>query len=228
MIKIADFIDGYKNGKVPASTMIKMAAFKDELEKKAVGTAFGESMGVAFADATKNMLPMMLVGGGMSAVATAIHEGIKALEGKYEDYKLEQEKLPAYAAMLRQHPDLSEKSELTKVYFDALWHYSPMMAQEPLSAGAYIKNALNMHHVAQGPLPSVVKEIVDIAKLHHDANKDGGSDGPMSNIFVGLKNGPGAYNVGTTPYQQAQAEIAKRRLVETAFPPQAKNPIKIN
>lgn len=196
MIKIAQIEEGYKNGTVPQSTMIKMADFRNALEKTAAGKTFMSSLGNVFSHSTSDLLPQMLIGGSMLGIGTAMHEGIKALGGMYQDYKLSQEKIPAYEAMVRQHPDLAEKPELTKVYFDALWHYSPIMAQEPLSAGAYIKNALNMHHVAQGPLPSVVKEIVDIGKAHHQANEKSEGEGTLGNIFVGLKSGPGAYTLG--------------------------------
>jgi len=190
MIKLAQIEEEYKQGKVPESTMLKMAAFRNELEKSAAGSLFMKNLGKTFQNTKNFALPQMIVAGGALGVGTAIHEGIKSLEGMYNRYKLDESKMPAYMAMVRQHPDLAEQEELSKVYFDALWHYSPIMAQEPLSAGAYIKNALNMHHVAQGPLPSVVKEIVDIAKSHHDANEvDSKSQGVLGNIFMGLTAG---------------------------------------
>lgn len=192
MIKTSQFIDGYKNGTVPAATIIKMAAFKDELEKTAVGKTFMDTLRNSFSHATTELLPQMIIGGGMIGLGTALHEGIKALENRYQEYKLDLEKVPAYEAMIKQHPELKEDETMAKVYFDALWHYSPIMAQEPLSAGAYIKNSLNMHHVAQGPLPSVVKELVDISKMHHDATEAREGEGTLGNIFIGLKSGPTA------------------------------------
>ena len=199
MIKTAQIIEGYRNGTVPSSTLIKMAAFKDELEKTAAGQNFTRNLVHAFKNFQSTVLPQLLIGGGMLGVGSAIHEGIKGLGNMYHDYKLDQDKMPSYEAMIQQHPELvdpmdPEKVALSKVYFDALWHYSPIMAQEPLSAGAYIKNAMNMHHVAQGPLPSVVKELVDISKAHHQAIERPAGEGTLGNIFMGLKTGPGAYD----------------------------------
>lgn len=181
MIKIAEIIQGYREGKVDSSTLVKMAAFREELEKNA-----------GFWNVISNTLKgpagqWMLAGAGVSTAAAAIHEGIKALENKYDDYKLSQEKMPAFKAMLDMHPTLKENESRAKLYFDALWHFDPHYAQEPLSAGAYIRQALNMDHVAGGPLPEMVDKTVQIAKAYNDANKSGKDEGTLGTIFTPIK-----------------------------------------
>lgn len=181
MIKTADIIQGYREGKVDGSTLIKMAAFREELMKNA---GFWQTVSSAF-----NSTPgkVMLVGAGLSTVAAAVHEGIKALEDKYDDYKLGQEKMPAFQDMLKMHPILKENESRAKLYFDALWHFDPHYAKEPLSAGAYIRQALSMDNIAGGPMPEFVDKTVQIAKAYNDANKGDRGEGTFGNIFMPLK-----------------------------------------
>lgn len=181
MIKIAEIIQGYREGKVDSSTLIKMAAFREELEKSA--TFWSSVKSFVSSDPVKYM-----AGGAMAgSVVSAIHEGIKKLESMYDDYKLDQEKMPAFQAMLNMHPSLKENESRAKLYFDALWHFDPHYAQEPLSAGSYIRQALNMDHVAGGPLPEMVDKTVQIAKAYNDANKGGRDEGTLGNIFMPIK-----------------------------------------
>lgn len=181
MIKIAEIIQGYREGKVDSSTLIKMAAFREELEKNA--TFWSSFKDFVTSDPVKYM-----AGGAMAgSVVSAIHEGIKKLETMYDDYKLGQEKMPAFKAMLDMHPTLKENESRAKLYFDALWHFDPNYAQEPLSAGSYIRQALNMDHVAGGPLPEMVDKTVQIAKAYNDANKGDRGEGTIGNIFMPIK-----------------------------------------
>ena len=49
-----------------------------------------------------------------------------------------------YEKMLEAHPKLKkEDPEVVAKYWASLYHFSPFMAQDPLSAGAYIRQSLD-------------------------------------------------------------------------------------
>lgn len=189
MIKTSEFIEQYKKGKVPASTLVKMAAFRDELEKLvaeqgitkiaaampdwyALKMGFGQALAGATSKIPEAVAASLLVGGGM----VLFMEAVKALEGKVVDWYNDFQKPKLFSQMLELHPALKEYDvELVKKYYEALWHFSPVMAENPLAAGAYIRQALTMHHVAGGPLPSSIGEISMIQKSWKQGTEDTGT-----------------------------------------------------
>ena len=204
MIKTSEFIEQYKQGKVSAATLIKMAAFKDELEKgikdgkldglvkqalwpwtdpssvttyanaaptllSGLGKGIGKALNTPSAHAA---IGMALVGAAF-ATFTQILEG---LEGKILDWTMDLKKPKMFEEMLEVHPDMRDLPlERVKLYFEALLHFSPSMAENPLTAGAYIKQAMKYDHVAQGPLPASIQEIGMIEKNRRTATKGSGS-----------------------------------------------------
>jgi hypothetical protein len=194
MIKVADFIEQHKQGKVSGATLIKMAAFRAELEKTAIGTNFLDSLkGIARTPVGQNIKNMAIIGGSMG-IGSLIFEAVRAAEKSWTSYKLEATKQPRFDAMLDLHPELKEKEDLAARYFDALWHFSPTLAQEPMSAGAYIKQALQMHHVAQGPLPEMVGRITEVQKNIRAASPQAEYSTPMGAAFLSLRpQAGGAY-----------------------------------
>ncbi len=238
-IKQADFVDQYRKGKVPASTLIKMAAFKDELEKafdagrfdELVKTAvlmplevngLGEAAKAAifpqFAAKTPNIFARLIsavkgtgrfgnnVMGDMAAGAlgkdktnqinhlligglvvggamSAFHEIVKTLEGKIIDWSNDRKKPGLFSEMLSLHPALLEEDRArVEQYYEALWHFSPVMAENPIAAGSYIEQALKYHHVSAGPLPNSINELTMIQKNWNQGMKDESSS-TMSNIM---------------------------------------------
>ena len=92
--------------------------------------------------------------------------------------------------MLDIHPELKENKETEEraaLYFDSLWHFSPTMAQDPLAAGTYIKQALNMHHVSQGPLPEMVQRVTDIQKNIKQSLPEQEYATPLGAVFLPFK-----------------------------------------
>lgn len=168
---------------------ITKIAFLDELSKLSAFTPL-------LTQTAKEMVPQMLVGGTILGLGSLIHSGVKAIEDKYQDFKLSQEKIPMFKRMLELHPDLKENQPLAKLYFDALWHFSPTTAENPLSAGAYVKQALSMHHVGGGPMPASVEQLTAIEKniqqaLGSDRKEEGGM---LSTMFMPFKvQAGGAY-----------------------------------
>jgi hypothetical protein len=147
MSNTQEFIDQYKLGKVPESTMIKMALFREELRKAASVKDFSSFT---------RLLGALLLGGAATAGATA---GVKKLDKMYfEDNRREQAK----AAMLLKFPELVKEygEELVGDYFKSLWHFSPHIANDPMAARSYIKQALNLHGVG-GPTYLTYKDLID-------------------------------------------------------------------
>jgi hypothetical protein len=244
MIKSADFVEQYKKGKIPASTLVKMAAFRNELETtletktneelmkiaagmpgmSAIRNIFQRGMqglgdlanwapgavegvkgvksvaedfrkGIKYAPhistvASKEGLPIgqMIAGGAIfGGSMTLFMEAVKAIEGVLVDWKDDLRKPHLFKEMLTLHPALSEYDVNTvKTYYEALWHFSPIMAENPLAAGAYIRQALTMHHVAGGPLPNSINEITSIQKNWSQGTKDD-SESTMTTVMTPFK-----------------------------------------
>jgi hypothetical protein len=168
MSALAQFIELYKSGKVSASTLVKAAAFKDELEKQALGT--GVEMFLKY---------------GMGIAAA----GIKAGVGLYDQSQIEGKKKELFEDVIKLHPDLANDRKTAMLYFDALLHFSPQVATNALTAGAYIRQALQYHHVAGGPLPASVNELTQIQKQTMNAKKDAPTS-LMGTIFSGITETP--------------------------------------
>jgi hypothetical protein len=157
--------------------LLKVSAFKDEITKLAVSAdmmSFLKYLGTGLA-----------VSAGLGAVAAGTAIGVNA----YQQHKLDATKQPLFDQMLQLHPELKENKLRASLYFDTLWHYSPVIAQNPLSAGAYIRQALQMDSVAGGPLPQMVKELIEIAKSHNQSRQNLPSS-PMGIMFSGITEAP--------------------------------------
>jgi hypothetical protein len=186
MIKVSEFIAQHKQGKISNATMIKMAAFKNELEKNAVGESFLTGIGAKMTES----LPGMFATAGGLGIGALIWEGVQKIEKSWMGYKLDSTKEPLFQQMLKLHPELAE-DEQTKgkaaLYFDSLWHFSPAVAQDPLAAGAYIRQSLQMHHVAGGPIPDLVKQLTEIQKNVKAGTPDSEYSTPLGAVFLSLK-----------------------------------------
>jgi len=186
MIKVSEFIAQHKQGKISNATMIKMAAFKNELEKSAAGASIVDYAKVY----AKKTLPGMAVMGGGLGLGALIYEGIRKIEKSWAGYRLDSTKEPLFQQMVKLHPELAEDEETKNraaLYFDSLWHFSPAVAQDPLAAGAYIRQALQMHHVAGGPIPDLVKQLTEIQKNIKAGTSDSEYSTPLGAVFLGLK-----------------------------------------
>lgn len=159
MSQVQKILELYKQGKIKESTIIKMAAFKDELTKE------------AFSPGVENFIDALKLSLGVGAVMSAVGAGAHVLGDVYTKHKMDTQKEPLFQKMLQLHPELKENENQAWQYYEALWHFSPVIATNPMSAGAYIKQALMYHHVAQGPLPDLVQRLVDIEQKHRDSTQ---------------------------------------------------------
>lgn len=176
MSQTSNFVSMYKAGKIPASTMLKAAAFKSEMEKKAspdVSTFL------------KYLATGLAVSTGLGVAAGVANLGVKA----YEENQLNSQKDEMFKEVLRLHPDLSSQKDRAKLYFEALLHFSPVVAKNPLTAGAYVKQALQYDHVAGGPLPASINELANIQKSTADAKKNAPKS-TLGTVMSGIGEAP--------------------------------------
>ncbi len=178
------FIQLAKDGKIPESTIAKMAEFKAKLEAHSFvktaytgGSGAGASTGwnpppvkTANAGASipgkMDISKVLLLAGAMGAAPLIIGKATSMVE----NILLNRKKGPAFQAMLEAHPTLkTEDQELLARYFDSMWHFSPHLAQDPLAAGAYIRSAMQYHGVYGGPSPNMAK---DINTLQRETRQD--------------------------------------------------------
>jgi hypothetical protein len=148
-------IDAHKAGKISDVTMIKMAAFKEELEKIALSTS--------------ELAGMLLLGGAISAGTYGAKKGIEFIEDKFE----EKGKEPLFQQMLQKHPELAlEDKEKIRDYYDSIWHFAPHLAKSPFAAGAYIRQAITLDESIGGPNIVSTETLAGIQKAHIQAKKD--------------------------------------------------------
>lgn len=94
---------------------------------------------------------------GMDVFIDKVLEHLNSIKGQ----KLSKE---YFKKMLEKHPTLlKEDPEVVAKYWDSLYHFAPQMAQEPLAAGAYIRQSIDkgLEEVG-GPSADIVKHLTDI------------------------------------------------------------------
>ncbi len=176
MTPLSTFVQLYKEGKVKPSTMAKAAAFKAELEKTA---------GPDISTFLRYLSMGLLASTGLGLAAAGAKIGVKALE----EHNIESKKDELFRDVLKLHPDLTTNKDRAKLYFEALIHFSPTVATNPLTAGAYIRQALQYDHVAGGPLPTTVNELTQIQKQVMEAKRNAPSSA-LGTIVGGITEAP--------------------------------------
>ena len=78
--------------------------------------------------------------------------------------------------MLDGHPELKKADpEQVAKYWESLYHFAPYMAQDPLAAGAYIRQSLARGYAEEfgGPPPDTFATLSNINKQMVDSAKSG-------------------------------------------------------
>lgn len=101
--------------------------------------------------------------------------GADAIMDALDERKTEKKTKEYYQKMLDMHPQLKEMDPATVAKFwDSLNHYAPYIAQDPLSAGAYLVQTINRtagDDIA-GPSPDIVHTLVEIERKSNSKDKD--------------------------------------------------------
>ncbi len=112
----------------------------------------------------KQWLPFILA----SVAAGTALQGVQIMIDKIIDYVEEHghkaKSKDYYKKMLDAHPTLKKQDPKTIAkYWDSLYHFAPSMAQDPLAAGAYIRQSLErgLEDVG-GPSPDIVSNLTNI------------------------------------------------------------------
>jgi len=179
-------IELYKNGKVSDATMVKMAAFKNEIE-----TIFNsntlEKTAVLFpggyVKGSKQLIKQLpdwakiVLGMGIAAPATALGDFMigKSIDRGYKAFK-NVDFTKKFEEMLNLRPELkSEDQIILKRYWDSLIKFAPVIAEDPLAAGAYLKQAIEYEAVG-GPPYSVIDSLVKLQKTYKETNPLSGAN----------------------------------------------------
>lgn len=115
------------------------------------------------ADFRAPLATALMVGVGSMSVPLGkkIMEGGRSLLGTHD---------PAFTAILKMHPDLENHKDLAHKYYKSMRHFSPFYANEPLAAGALIKNMITkFHEDIGGPPYPVVQSIAGIKPETNDS-----------------------------------------------------------
>ena len=174
---IDNFIELYRQGKIPEKTIIKMAAFAEELEKVGAG-----KQNVPRVKTLKGLGVTLLAGMALGAGAHLMTKGMDAVVSKLD----EKNKPILFAEMLRLHPELLTMADRQKVqnYFDTVWHFSPHLAKNPFAAGSYIRHALVYDESLGGPPITNIKELSGIEKDVKDRKDKTGLPDYLAQPFI--------------------------------------------
>ena len=111
MSALAKFLELYKSGAVSASTIVKAAAFKDELEKQAGPGAPPVGMDTFL----RYLATGLAVSAGLGLATAGAKIGVQAIE----KYQMESKRDELFEDMVRLHPDLSgENRKRAKLYLN--------------------------------------------------------------------------------------------------------------
>tara|TARA_Y100001938_G_scaffold151168_1_gene246802 strand:- start:7604 stop:8422 length:819 start_codon:yes stop_codon:yes gene_type:complete len=139
--------------------MKKKASFKQKFI-----TAYMEKNANTMMGKAQGWLPYLAA----SIVAGSVLQGMQAVIDKIiekvEEHGHKAKGKDYYKKMLEAHPSLmKEDPEVVAKYWDSLYHFAPQMGQDPLAAGAYIRQSIDrgLEDVG-GPSPDMVKNLTDI------------------------------------------------------------------
>ena len=85
----------------------------------------------------------------------------------FREKKLQSKSVEYYTKMMEAHPQLKkEDPETVAQYWASLFHFAPHMAQDPLAAGAYIRQSIARGYGEEfgGPPPDTFNTLSDINK----------------------------------------------------------------
>jgi len=165
MSNVQKILNLYKEGKIPESTIIKMAAFKHELEEMLKTDM--EKKGGILSDIN---ISKPIIWGALAGPAAALSDyffgkGIHALEHFGEAEQRDK----AFKAMLEIRPQLrNEDPIIVRKYFDSLANFAPAIASDPLAAAAYITQVIKFEETG-GPPFQAVEALVKTQKAFKDS-----------------------------------------------------------
>lgn len=123
--------------------------------------SFGKTIGYGTAMATAFVVVARMVD---EIIDYLKERGVKAKSSAY------------YAKMIEAHPQLKkEDPKIVARYWESLYHFAPYMAQDPLAAGSFIRQAIarGLPEEFGGPAPDTYLTLTDINSKLRQAKPDG-------------------------------------------------------
>jgi len=114
----------------------------------------------------------MLTGAAIFLMSSAIGKFVDDMFEYFEERSELKKKPEYYKKMLESHPELLDANpdEVSKLW-SSLYHHSPVMAQDPIASGAFIRQSLARGFMEEygGPSPDTYKTLTGIRKDVADA-----------------------------------------------------------
>jgi len=169
-----------------------------------------------------------LAAAGLAAVGQGVSKGLGAITNRFT-------KARDYKAMLQANPALAQAdASTTQMYFNSLRHVSPSLSKDPLVAGSFVRNMMELQPESGPAIP------IQTTKLLADAQKSisqARAGHPIAEAFAGGKPsfyemtrqrpepgpelaftmGPGGMQ-GRFPSEAAAEEFARRQGLPTMGP----------
>jgi len=170
MSNVQKILDLYKAGKVPESTLVKAAAFKNELQEhlaitKEAGMFEGVKKFMKTDAAKASILSMFAVPIGMAGMNMA-GKGIDMMQDAMEGPEKERD----FNNIMDTRPELKQEDPLlVRKYYDSLRKFAPAIASDPLAGGAYLYQVMKFEG-AGGPPYSTIADLVKTQKAYKDTN----------------------------------------------------------
>lgn len=140
----------------------------------------------------KKFMGGLLLGGGLMAGSAGIGKALDAIGSTVRDFR----KDSALEKMVQTSPKLQMlDQERVAMYFDVLWTFAPDMAQNPLTAGSVVYQAMQMD-IYGGPPVEIIRTLVEIQERHSKSKKDGKLSGNVQTLLTeaGKKQVPGLFS----------------------------------
>jgi hypothetical protein len=171
----------------PVDDFLKHAGFMDIL--RGIGRGIGSSLeplahGTALPGSERvgrlvgQVGAPALAAAGLAAFSQGASKGLGALTNKFT-------KARDYKAMLQANPSLAQAdASTTQMYFNSLRHVSPSLSKDPLVAGSFVRNMMEMQPETGPAIP------IQTTKLLTDAQKSisqARAGHPIAEAFAGGK-----------------------------------------
>lgn len=121
----------------------------------------------------------------VSAIGISTAVIIEKLIDELQELRIKAKSPKYYAKMMEAHPSLKkEDPKLVAKYWASLYHFAPSMAQEPIAAGAFIRQSIRkgLHEEFGGPPPDTYKTL---AEVEQKAQKSSPTDKGFLRSMIG-------------------------------------------
>lgn len=176
---------------------IPRARIKMKAQKQRIVPAFNRAMtGVS----------VLMLGALMGAIGDTIYESVQKNIGRVKEPKY-------FKKMVEAHPELAKESpEAVAKLWSTLYHHAPNMAQDPVAAGAFIRQSIGRGYLEEwgGPSPDTYKTLTDVQKSLSEQKKP-------SDVGKVMRKGFSASMLGRMLADQGEEWLTEPKMKEMIF-----------